>query len=68
MSNILDRLKLVLTAFRYAPNSRLSLAEKEAMATTTYVSLSRFYNELPGFLKLPGSSKEPRPAHIYSLQ
>jgi len=37
------------------------------MATSAYAELSRFYNGLPAFLKLPGSSKIARPAHVYSL-
>ncbi|KAL5334411.1 fungal-specific transcription factor domain-containing protein [Aspergillus crustosus] len=51
----------------YAPNSHLALAEKEAMATRCYVQVSRFYNELPSFLKLPASPKTALPAHVYSL-
>ncbi|GKZ97564.1 hypothetical protein AnigIFM59636_000951 [Aspergillus niger] len=52
----------------YAPNSRLSLSEKEAMATRTYVEVSHYYDHLPGILKLPASAKTARPAHVYSLQ
>ncbi|OJJ42372.1 hypothetical protein ASPZODRAFT_105265 [Penicilliopsis zonata CBS 506.65] len=59
VSNALDQI--------YAPNSRLSLVEKEDLASKTYLELETLYKNLPSFLKLPRSAQNPRPAHTYSL-
>ncbi|KAI9162840.1 FAD-containing monooxygenase EthA [Paramyrothecium foliicola] len=52
----------------YAPNARLSYGEIENVITQTDVTLHEFYVNLPSFLRLPTSTRQPILPHIYQLQ
>ena len=59
---------LMLSANRWAPNSKLTLAEKEAKAGKAYTELEHAYNDLPSFMRLTSSPRVIRTAHHYSFQ
>lgn len=59
---------LIFSANRWAPNTKLTLAEKEAKAGKAYTELEHTYNDLPSFMRLTSSPRVIRAAHHYSFQ
>ncbi|KIW13048.1 hypothetical protein PV08_08235 [Exophiala spinifera] len=64
-----DHLSLVLHALDliYAPNSKLSGAEVDALVSKTDLATNTFWSTLPSYLRLPSSSRTRALPHIYQL-
>ncbi|KAK0388991.1 hypothetical protein NLU13_2568 [Sarocladium strictum] len=64
-----DHLSLVLHALDliYAPNSKLSSIEIDALVSKTDLATNTFWSSLPSYLRLPSTSRTPALPHIYQL-